>query len=44
MAGKKGNTDFVEMYLLGDKGPVQRLKAEADQLSEEEKAKPKRKK
>ena len=42
LAGKKGNTDFVKMYLLGDQGPIQRSKAEADQLSEIDKAKPKR--
>jgi hypothetical protein len=44
VAGKKGSSDFCKMYLVGDQGPVQRLKADADQLSEADKAKPKKQK
>lgn len=42
VAGKKASTDFCKMYLVGDRGPVQRLKSEADQLTEADKARPKR--
>jgi len=42
VAGKKGVSDFTKMYLLGENGACQRAKAEADQLSTNEKATPKR--
>ncbi|MCK4921680.1 MAG: BNR-4 repeat-containing protein [Bacteroidales bacterium] len=32
--GKIGSSDFRKMYLLGDEGPVKRLKAEADKLDD----------
>ncbi len=44
VGGKKGKSDFTKMYLLGDHGPIKRLRAEADQLSPSEKATPKRRK
>jgi len=43
-AGMTGQTDFTTMYLLGDRGPLQRSKAQADQLSVADKTKPKKKK
>ena len=44
VAGKRGNSDFCKLYLVGDNGPVQRPKAEAEHLSEAEKARPIRRK
>jgi hypothetical protein len=34
VAEKKAGTDFRKMYLLGDKGPIQRVKKEADVLED----------
>tara|TARA_B100000809_G_scaffold54621_1_gene50291 strand:+ start:30357 stop:31796 length:1440 start_codon:yes stop_codon:yes gene_type:complete len=42
--GKVGNSDYGKMYLLGDNGPVQREKSEANQLTAAEKAQPKKSK
>lgn len=41
---KNGPTDFCKLYLLGNNGPIQRLKSDAEQLTEADKARPKRKK
>jgi hypothetical protein len=34
VAGKRGSSDYLKMYLLGDDGPIKRPKAEADQFDD----------